>query len=540
MTIILQLAGGIGLFLLGMIVMTQGLTSLAGNTLRSVLMRFTKSPATGALTGAVSTAILQSSSATTVAAVGFVAAELITYPSALGIIFGANIGTTITGWMVAILGFKLSLGKVFAPLILVGAIMHLFGKGKISHIGYTIAGFGLIFVAISFMQQSMTGLHGYFSFEDLPSDSIAGRLLLVGIGAVFTVITQSSSAGVVLALTALYANQINFSQAAALVIGMDIGTTVKAALATVGGTPSVKRTGYSHVVYNLLTAVVAFILITPYTVLWNYISPGSIVKNAEIALVAFHTMFNALGVMLVLPFASQFARLMYALVPEKVSAFTRKLEPSLLETPVLALNSVQESVKIQVTSLFQHVNAILGGSTVGVRADLNELQRALNETHTFADSITIKAGDDADMERLIQSIHTLDHLQRLHERCEEDEDRAVTARDTGELREECEILKNTIIAILPLVQENKWSQAAVLTKEASKKIHTKVRPFREEVMTKIARGEIDVNLGTSYLEAVRWLRRVGRHVQRICEHEEKAALAAGGQLNNNGRQLWLY
>ena len=490
-------------------------------------MRFTRSPATGALTGAVCTAILQSSSATTVAAVGFVAAELITYPEALGIIFGANIGTTVTGWMVAILGFKLSLGKVFAPLIFIGAIMHLFGKGKLSSVGYTIAGFGLIFVAIAIMQQSMTGLHAYFTFEDMPSDSLTTRLILVGIGAVFTVITQSSSAGVVLALTALYANQINFTQAAALVIGMDIGTTVKAALATIGGSPSVKRTGFSHVVYNLFTALVALILINPYAALWDYLAPGQLVKNAEIALVAFHTMFNTLGVMLVLPFTTQFTRLMYKLIPERESIFTRKLEPSLLETPDIALNSVQETVNIQALALFRHVNAILGDHDVGVRADLEELQAALNDTHRFADAISLKPGQSAQMERLVQLIHTLDHLQRLHERCEEEEDRAITARETRELREECELLKSTITNLVPLIQDNKWVQAAALAKQTSKQIHAKVRPFRASVMERMARGDIDVNMATNYLEAVRWLRRVGRHVQRICEHVEKSYLASG-------------
>ncbi|MGB3729069.1 MAG: Na/Pi symporter, partial [Thermodesulfobacteriota bacterium] len=147
--VIVHVAGGIGLFLLGMIVMTEGLRALAGSAMRSVLMRFTKSPATGALTGASSTAILQSSSLTTVAAVGFVGAGLITFPDALGIIFGANIGTTFKGWIIALLGFKYSLENVFLPLVFLGAILKLFTKGRLSTIGYSIAGFGLIFVGIT-------------------------------------------------------------------------------------------------------------------------------------------------------------------------------------------------------------------------------------------------------------------------------------------------------------------------------------------------------------------------------------------------------
>lgn len=126
MLTILKASGGLGLFLLGMIIMTDGLRSLAGDMIRNALMRFTRSPVTGAAAGAVTTAILQSSSATTVAAVGFVGAGLMTFPESLGIIFGANIGTTITGWMVALLGFKLQLGIIVLPIILVGAILKLF------------------------------------------------------------------------------------------------------------------------------------------------------------------------------------------------------------------------------------------------------------------------------------------------------------------------------------------------------------------------------------------------------------------------------
>ena len=290
-----------------MIVMTDGLRALAGHAMRAVLMRFTKSPLTGALTGAISTAILQASGITTLAAIGFVGAGLITFPESLGIIFGANIGTTFKGWIIALLGFKLSLGNVFLPIVFIGAILRLFSKGRLATVGYSIAGFGLVFVGLTFMQESMSELHGFVTFENLPADTLSGRLLLVALGIIFTVLTQSSSAGVAAALTALYADIINFNQAAALVIGMDLGTTSTAAIATIGGSVGVRRTGFSHVIFNLLTALLALLLINPYTWVWNYFSPGELIKNAEIALVGFHTCFNTLGVIMILPFTNQFA-----------------------------------------------------------------------------------------------------------------------------------------------------------------------------------------------------------------------------------------
>ena len=138
--------------MLGMIVMTDGLRTLAGSAIRKALLRFTRTPVSGAVTGAVSTAILQSSSATTVAAVGFVGASLMAFPEALGIIFGANVGTTITGWLVATLGFKLKLGTVVLPVIFVGVLLRLFSKGRLAATGYALAGFGVIFVGITVMQ----------------------------------------------------------------------------------------------------------------------------------------------------------------------------------------------------------------------------------------------------------------------------------------------------------------------------------------------------------------------------------------------------
>lgn len=516
--VIVQVAGGIGLFLLGMIVMTEGLRALAGSTMRSVLMRFTKSPATGALTGAASTAILQSSSLTTVAAVGFVGAGLITFPDALGIIFGANIGTTFKGWIIALLGFKYSLENVFLPLVFLGAILKLFTKGRLSTIGYSIAGFGLIFVGITYMQSSMSEMQSFISFENFPADSFSSRLLLVLIGVVFTAITQSSSAGVVAALTALYAGLINFNQAAALVIGMDIGTTITAALATAGGSVGVKRTGFSHVIYNLLTATGALILLTPYTVVWEYFAPGQIVKNAEIALVGFHTFFNTLGVIVVLPFTNQFARLMERIIPDKPSLYLDSLDKSLLIDSELALGAVHIAIKTESMALFRHVGAILGDSKTGKKADLEELQSALNSTYSFLDEVKIENNQDSKWERVVNTIHTMDHLQRLYERCEQDEDRAVTARDTPELQTECRLLTVAIKEILSHIEQDDWFHAQEVAQNTGALIHQKVSPFRASVMRRIASDEIDPAIGTSNLEAIRWLRRVSRHITRITQH----------------------
>ncbi len=524
---ILKAFGGLGLFLLGMIIMTDGLRALAGDAIRAALMRFTSSPATGALTGAISTAILQSSSATTVAAVGFVGAGLMTFASSLGIIFGANIGTTITGWMVALLGFKLKLGTIMLPLILLGAILKLFAPGRWAASGYTLAGFGLIFVAIGTMQEGMSAMQGIITPETLPNDSWSGRIRIVMLGAVATIITQSSSAGVAATLTALHAGAISFEQALALVIGMDIGTTITAVLATIGGTTAARRTGISHMIYNLITGSGALLLITPYITALLFFFPTALAADAEISLVAFHTLFNLLGVILILPFTGHFARMIKRLVPEKRSPYAIELEQSLLETPSLALTAVQKVVLVEYGLLLNHIEAVLDPGQSGARADLSRMQSILDETQVYLDAIVPAGKDDASRIRMLDLVHTLDHLQRLHERCEEDEDRAITARETRELSSMHGLLAHMVHETVEAIGRNGWDHIVRHSREAEQAVIQQVDPLRDLIANRVADDGIGVPQATDCLEAIRWLHRVSHHIARINYHLEKALVDSG-------------
>lgn len=507
--------------------MTDGLRALAGAALRTRLIRFTRSPLTGALSGAFTTAILQSSSATTVTAVGFVGVGLLSFPQALGIIFGANVGTTMTGWMVALLGFKLKLGLFVLPFIFIGAIMRLFGHGRLPSIGYVMAGFGLIFVGITFMQQGMAGVSDFISPEKLPGDTAAGRIQLVLIGMLITVITQSSSAGVAGALSALFAGAINFEQAAAMVIGMDIGTTATALIATIGRSTDSRRTGTSHFIFNLCVAVGALLLISPYIWFWESLAPGKLAANAEIALVAFHTLFNTLGLIIVLPVTRQFAHLVEKIIPEKGPAYTSKLDNSLLQTPSLALNAAQESVSWEIVPLLKHINAILGDHQNASRIDLNQLQIALQRTEEFVNQIHISEKQGVEWDRLIAIIHTLDHMKRLHERCEEDEDRAIVAIKTTELSEFCKLISESNLLILDLFEAYQWSEAKRIAENTYQTISQQTDTLREGVMGRVGRREIDAHTGTGRLEAIRWLERVSKHIARITLHYEKLMASVG-------------
>jgi len=519
--LILQIFTGIGLFLLGMVILTDGLKSLAGDAMRAVLIRFTHTPYSGALTGAVTTALLQSSSATTVAAVGFVGAQLITYPMALGIILGANVGTTITGWLVVLLGFKLQLDSILPPFILFGVALRLFARGQLARIGMTLAGFALIFVGIAALQQGMGGLEKHITPDSFPLDSVAGRIQLVLLGVLVTLVTQSSSVGVAMALTALYAGAINFPQAASLVIGMNVGTTATAALATIGASASSRRTGLSHVTFNIVTAIVAFILLSPFIYLLQSITPAWFQRDPELALVAFHTGFNILGVIAILPFARQFANWMIKLVPETDSVYSRALDTTLLKEPGVALDAAQAAISELCVVTFQRLRQLLGDNVGENVPSTARLHLAVSEALSYIDQIHLGQNNHPSWERLIEFMHALDHLKRLLVRCDETR-RATLALRMHEVDEARHLLSQALQAAVLDIRSGQVAASANSLRAALPNISQLTEQARNAVMASVAEGEFDVAVATDRLEAVRWLQRSGDHVARITSHLETA------------------
>ena len=515
---LIQALGGLGLFLLGMIIMTDSLRNLAGDAMRKLLQRFTHTPLSGAITGTVATAILQSSSATTVVAVGMVGAGLMGFAEALGIIFGANIGTTITGWFVVLLGFKLQIGSVLMPLILVGALLRLFAKDRWANIGMAIAGFGLVFVGIYLIQQGMADIQKLVTPDNFPEDTFTGRIQLLLLGILFSAVTQSSSAGVAVTLTALYAGAINFPQAAALVIGMDVGTTVTAALATVGGTIGSRRTGLSHVIYNCFTGMGALFLITPYVLLCQWLEPNLLKNNAEIALIAFHTLFNTLGVMIVLPLTHKFARMMEKLIPETEPTYTQNLDKAFIHDPALALTAAQSTLKKEAIALLKHIVFLLGDMTKGHESNLPELKYELFKTQSYIDHIDMAESKQKYHDHFINLFHAMDHIQRLFVRCHED------VNKTADLKyiEDSELIRKkvttTFFEITNDLKKNDWLEAAERSNSLAVYISERVTELRHNIMKHVANNSISIARGNSSLDAVRWLDRTTSHVARLTHY----------------------
>ena len=525
---ILLSAGGLGLFLLGMVIMTDNLKKLAGDSIRAALFRFTQTPSSGALTGALTTAIVQSSSATTVAAVGFVGAGLMTFSNSLGVIFGANIGTTITGWMVALLGFKFSIDALAFPIILVGIILRLFTKNKWAYTGLAFAGFGLIFVGIDTMQLAMQGMRDILDFSQLPANNLIGQLQLLALGLIFTAITQSSSAGVAITLTALFSGVIEFEQAAALVIGMDVGTSVTSLMATIGGSVNAKRTGYSHVIYNFLTAILALLLITPYISLWEMAEAGSINQHAEIALVAFHTLFNTIGVLLILPFTQHFSKIMKRLVPQSTEEYVKQLDYKLLSMPGMALTAVQNTLIELSKALLDELHFLMSRQKPKeFRSNLIQLQQDLDETQFYLDSVHLNQKEVVLWSRLTSMIHLLDHLQRLHERCEEEDDRAEASKHFIALHTLSSRLEMDLNKLQDKFKNGMWSEAVEITHSLHKSIHDNADDYRHGMVERMGQGLVTADECWDALEAIRWMERVSNHLYRMSYYLETMLLESG-------------
>ncbi|HEY9050609.1 MAG TPA: Na/Pi cotransporter family protein [Gammaproteobacteria bacterium] len=339
-----MLIGGLGLFLLAVNMITDGLRLAAGNALRELLGKWTHTPLKGIASGVAITAIVQSSSAVTVATIGFVNAGLLSLYQALGVVYGANIGTTMTGWLVAIIGFKIKVETFALPLIGIGMILRLTRNGyRLGSLGLALAGFGLFFIGIDVLKNAFESMAAGIDFENLSLNGFAGVLAYVAIGFMMTLLTQSSSAAIAITLTAATGGVLSLEAAAAVVIGTNVGTTSTAGFAVIGATSNAKRVAAAHVIFNLATGAVALLTLP---ILFWIIRVSSQLLGLEdipaITLALFHTVFNVLGVLLMLPVSKKLSRFLERRfrTADEIEGRAKYLDSTVIGTPLLALNAL--------------------------------------------------------------------------------------------------------------------------------------------------------------------------------------------------------
>ncbi len=371
-TALSTLAGGLGLFLLGMAMMTDGLKLAAGRALERILAGATRTRWHALGSGVLVTSLVQSSSAVTVATIGFVNAGLLGLGGALWVLFGANVGTTMTGWIVALVGLKFKVEVLAMPLTGLGALLRLTREGRRSGaVGTALAGFGLLFMGIALLQQAFAGLAGQLTLPQ--GDGMLTVLAQLGIGALMTVLMQSSSAAMAITLTASQGGLIDAQGAAAVVIGANIGTTVTALLAAIGATPNARRAATAHVVFNLLTGVVALLLL-PWLIgaLGHAREALDLPPDPATKLALFHTTFNLLGVLLMWPLASRLTRWLQQRfrAREEDEAQPQFLDDTVLAVPTLALDALAREV-VRTGQVAQRMTraAVSGANAAALKTD---------------------------------------------------------------------------------------------------------------------------------------------------------------------------
>ena len=340
--------GGLGLFLLAVSMITDGLKLAAGDALRDILERYTSTRLRGVASGILVTATVQSSSAVTVATIGFVNAGLLTLNQSLGVIYGANIGTTMTAWIVAIIGFSFKIEALALPMIGIGMLARMIRPNtRLAQFGEALAGFGLFFIGVDLLRDAFEGFATDIDVAAFALEGILGVLIYFALGFFMTLVTQSSSAAIAITLTAATGGVLDLNSAAAMVIGTNVGTTSTAAFAVIDATANARRVSAAHVIFNLLTGAVALLLLMP--MLW-FVRVTSSVLGLEnipaVSLALFHTTFNVLGVIMMWPLTTWLTRFLSARFATQADrlAQPRFLDRNVMATPALAIEALNREL----------------------------------------------------------------------------------------------------------------------------------------------------------------------------------------------------
>ena len=331
-----RLAAGLGLFLFGMHQLEQALKLLTGRPFKKFLREHTQHPLKGVLAGAASTAALQSSSVVSLIVLAFVGTGIISLSSAIGIVFGSNLGTTATGWIVATVGFKLDIEALALPLVAVGGLGVVWTKpgSKRAGVSHLFAGFGLMLMGLEFMKTGAISATSLFDPERLAAYPPIVFLLT---GFVVTALIQSSSATIMITLSALYAGVIPLQSAAAVAIGADLGTTITALLGALAGSMDKRRVAVAIIIFNVVTDTIAFLALQP---LLHFITVVVGLTDPLFALVGFHSLFNLMGILLFLPLVGQLSKWLSTRFVEADEFIVHHVKESDLSVPEAAIENV--------------------------------------------------------------------------------------------------------------------------------------------------------------------------------------------------------
>lgn len=517
--ILFSVVGGIGVFLIGMMLLSDGLIAFAGDALKRALVRFTGTPFKAFSSGVLVTALVQSSTATTVTLIGFVSAGLITFSQATGVVIGASLGNTASGWIVAGLGLKFNLGLYSLPLIGIGALVKLLARGRWSGMGMALAGFGLLFLGLGTLQEGMRGLPGMFNLADLPASGYGARIVNMLIGLAMTALLQSSTAAIATTLTALHMGNINFDQAAAVVVGASIGTTLTGALVAIGGSIHAKRTALAYALFNAVAGLIAIVLLPGFVYMVQWLERHAGLTPGAAGLAAFHTLFIAVGTALILPVTARFAQLVERMLPEHGEDMAQRLDASLLHIPSVSIEASRRTLE-QVTERLLNIyrRILTAPPPASMMRDLDQIQPALDRAFDFVTRIPLPAHDRPLADQRIAQLHAIDHLLRFRNRLQDIAlariDFSAPAYDWA--RENTHKMLN--LALDGLKARNLAINLAQLEDDAAMLTDLSHQRRHDLLQEATPAGDSAAVHALRITDGFRWLERTANHIWRICHY----------------------
>ena len=339
---------GIAIFIIGMFFMQDGFKQLSGGILEKLLEKFTSNTLYAILTGFLSTSVVQSSTIITLIVVSFLSAELLTLVQAVGIVFGSNIGSTTTAWIVSSLGVDVKISTYAFPMLVFGVVLRFFKSNGVKGTGNVLLGLGFIFLGISYMKDGFDIMKNSIDLASYAMEGYLGIIVYILIGILITVVIQSSAATLAIVITALNADSITYVNAIALAIGANVGTTLTTILASFASNENGKRVALIHFLFNLISATFITVLIYQFIDLTDFIAPflGVSDNNYGMKLALFHTIFSVTGVILLTPAISLLVKLSEKLIQKKVSSASKPkyLNQSVLSNPDASLAALRKEI----------------------------------------------------------------------------------------------------------------------------------------------------------------------------------------------------
>lgn len=528
--------------------MSDSIQRAAGAKLRDLLGKLTSNRFKGVLTGTAISCVIQSSSATTVMVVSFVAAKLMTLTQAIGVIMGANIGTTFTAWIVSLVGFQFSLASMALPAAGLGLCLSFFRSSQSKAWGEAMLGFGLLFLGIGLLKDSIPALEGPEQLAFLQSwgeHGFLSVLIFVAVGSILTIILQSSSATMALTLTIAAQGWISYEQAVAMVLGENIGTTATANLAAIGASTEAKRAARVHLLFNVFGVVWAVVLLKPVLLpLIGVLVPGEGDPYTDpmaipVYLAAFHTSFNVVNTGVMLPFVRQLEALVTRLVPErKNGSRLHFITPTGVEAPELLL--IQAGKEMQhmtdvVRDAFSDAMQVLSGprgqrdalieSTFAKEEELDALEREISENLVRA---TTSATPPATARKIAEMMENAHRLERIGDHC------AVLARiaqridDNGGGFQEEDV--ESLLGLQQLVDQSLENlgrylagdtQAAAVAEEIEQQVDRKRRVLRRQQIERMKESTEGVQAKLAFLDTITHLEEIADRVVGIVRRVEQ-------------------